>query len=192
MMVIVLVGPTCSGKSTLEDALVKRGCTKAVSHTTRAPRAGEVNGEAYHFVTPAEFDLLWKNGHFVEMVSFGGNGYAMSADELLKARAINEPIIVVAEPEGAMQIDRFCTRAEVPCVKVWVDCGPNVRAKRFISRMLQDAVAGKEVAGPYAARLGVMLDQEQRWSRSMIYDRVILTDERTPDECAGHLLKMIA
>lgn len=43
--------------------------------TTRAPRPGEVPGQAYHFVTQAEFDALVQAGAFLEHASFGGNSY---------------------------------------------------------------------------------------------------------------------
>jgi len=51
---------------------------KAVSHTTRAPREGEVDGVAYYFVNDIEFDRLREEGAFIEEVSVHKNRYGMS------------------------------------------------------------------------------------------------------------------
>ena len=189
-MIFILVGPTCSGKTSLEAALAKMGCGKAISHTTRAPRAGEVNGVDYHFVTEAGFARMWQMGDFIEMVSFGGNNYAMSAASLATAQKASDHVVIVAEPDGAGQISSYCGRADIECVRVWVDCGPNERARRFVARMLADSWGGKEVVGPYTARLGAMLGAEKDWYSALSYNRTILTDERTPEQCAEHLLAM--
>lgn len=49
-----------------------------VSHTTRAPRQGEVPGKDYHFVSFEEFQALIHQGSFVEHARFGGNCYGTS------------------------------------------------------------------------------------------------------------------
>ena len=47
----VLLGESCSGKSTLERKIHEYGlCNKVVSMTTRKPRSNEENGEDYYFV----------------------------------------------------------------------------------------------------------------------------------------------
>lgn len=189
-MIFILVGPTCSGKSSLESAMAKMGCGKAISHTTRMPREGEMDGVDYHFVTPGEFRTMQGMGDFIETVEFGGNSYAMSANALAQAQKANEHVVIVAEPDGAGQISRYCGRADIRCVKVWVDCSPAERARRFVARMLTDIVAGKEVTTPYAARLGAMLDEEQKWIHALSYNTVAVTDERNPEQCARHLLDM--
>lgn len=47
--------------------------------TTRAPRAGEENGIAYHFTTRPEFEKLIDEGAFIENAEFSGNRYGTSA-----------------------------------------------------------------------------------------------------------------
>ena len=56
--VFVLSGPAGSGKSTVREALMSRGLNfhYSVSDTTRKPRAGEVNGVDYNFITRKEFE----------------------------------------------------------------------------------------------------------------------------------------
>ena len=50
----------------------------SVSHTTRAPRAGEQNGVHYWYVTRPEFDALLKAGAFIESNEYNGNLYGTS------------------------------------------------------------------------------------------------------------------
>ncbi len=53
---IVLVGPTCSGKTFQLTRLLETGLfQRVVSHTTRLLRPGEINGISYHGVTVEEF-----------------------------------------------------------------------------------------------------------------------------------------
>lgn len=78
---IVLSGPSGTGKSTLLKKLLVDFPNKfgfSVSHTTRQPRAGETNGEQYHFVTVEEFKRLIEGNKFVEWAQFGGNYYGTS------------------------------------------------------------------------------------------------------------------
>ena len=45
---IILIGSSSSGKSTIEQEVDKRGiCNKLTSHTTRPKRANEVEGVDY-------------------------------------------------------------------------------------------------------------------------------------------------
>ena len=61
---IVLAGPSGVGKSSVVGGLREQlpELHFSVSATTRAPRAGEVDGRDYRFVTPAEFDGLIERG----------------------------------------------------------------------------------------------------------------------------------
>ena len=58
-VVVVLAAPSGSGKTTIARALIARWPERygfSVSATTRPPRAGERDGEAYYFVSRPEFD----------------------------------------------------------------------------------------------------------------------------------------
>ncbi|CAE6443416.1 unnamed protein product [Rhizoctonia solani] len=69
---IVLCGPSGAGKSTLIKKLQDEFPGQynfSVSHTTRTPRPGEVNGKAYHFVTKPAFEELVNQAGFVEFTT---------------------------------------------------------------------------------------------------------------------------
>jgi guanylate kinase len=76
--IVVLSGPSGSGKSTIVNRLVERApvrLVKAISVTTRAPRAGETEGQDYYFLTPAEFERRRLAGEFLEYAEVFGSGY---------------------------------------------------------------------------------------------------------------------
>ena len=74
-VLLVIAGPAGSGKSTLCDRLVqeRREFSRVVTTTTRSPRVGEINGEHYHFFSPAEFQERIKQGHFLEWALVHGD-----------------------------------------------------------------------------------------------------------------------
>ncbi|KAG0225627.1 guanylate kinase [Actinomortierella wolfii] len=78
---IVISGPSGSGKSTFLKRLFAEYPDKfgfSVSHTTRKPRAGEVNGREYNFVTREEFLAGVDRKEFIEHAEFSGNLYGTS------------------------------------------------------------------------------------------------------------------
>jgi guanylate kinase len=163
-MIITITGPTCSGKTTLENALVKRGAAKTVSHTTRSMRAGEVNGVDYHFVTEDEFGRLEFQGKFIEVVRFGSTSYAMSAESMRRALEQSPVVAVVAEPVGTEQIISWAIAERIPHYALWLGVKPGEQAQRFINRTMNDAMFGiGNASGAAAARLKEMLGTEQGW-----------------------------
>lgn len=63
---LVLVGKTCSGKSTVAKILEDKGYRRIVTYTTRPKRAGEIDGTDYHFITAEDFLKRRENGFFAE------------------------------------------------------------------------------------------------------------------------------
>jgi guanylate kinase len=91
------------GKGTLIKGLLERvpGLQLAVSATTRAPRAGEVNGVDYHFLSPDDFDRRVAAGEFVEHAEYAGNRYGTLKSELKRpARGI----VLEIDVQGARQV----------------------------------------------------------------------------------------
>ncbi len=92
---IILVGASASGKTEVSKLLcAKYGFQKAITHTTRAPRKGEVNGVDYFFVTKEKFLELLTSCFFVEHTFYGGNYYGCGKDQ------ISENKVVVVDPNG--------------------------------------------------------------------------------------------
>ena len=59
-LMLVLSSPSGAGKTTISRKLLERdgNLSMSVSVTTRPRRPGEVDGQDYHFIDPAEFDRL--------------------------------------------------------------------------------------------------------------------------------------
>ncbi len=78
LRVFLLSGPSGVGKTTLVKRLLEVAevpLQKAISATTRPPRKGEIDGEAYHFLSQAEFDRRRENGEFLECAEVHNSGY---------------------------------------------------------------------------------------------------------------------
>lgn len=168
-----LTGPSCSGKSTLENLLAEQGCLGAISTTTRAPRTGEVHGQDYYFVDQAEFARQMRAGAFVECVQFGENHYGLTAAELERLFQMGDHVVLVCEPVGAKQIRRaFIAREDVELCQVFIDCPQQLLAERFLHRFFDDAtaaVAAKGTPGLQATVQGYakrqrMMAAEQEWT----------------------------
>lgn len=105
-LLIILSGPSGAGKSTVITRLVKLrdDIRFSVSATTRAPRPGEVDGEAYYFKTREEFDRMIREDAFLEHAEYVGNCYGTPAapvDENLEA---GYNVLLDIEVQGAGQV----------------------------------------------------------------------------------------
>ena len=86
---IVISGPSGVGKSTLVGMLIKSfpdAFGFCVSHTTRDPREGEVDGVNYHFTTEDEFQKVVDEGKFLEHATVHGNLYGTSIQAVNEVR----------------------------------------------------------------------------------------------------------
>jgi guanylate kinase len=73
----------------------------SVSHTSRLPRPGEVNGKDYFFVSRAEFEAMVARGEFVEWAENYGQLYGTSASILDNFIRENRDVILDVDPRGA-------------------------------------------------------------------------------------------
>ena len=75
---LIICGPSGVGKSSLLTRLFQEYPTHfgfSVSHTTRAPRRGEINAMHYYFTDRESMEKGVENGEFLETAAFGGNLY---------------------------------------------------------------------------------------------------------------------
>lgn len=101
--VLVLVGPSGGGKTTLQDALAAAHpgrVGRAVSYTTRAARADEVNGAAYHFVPDEAFDALAATGAFLEHAEYNGRRYGSTGRQVRAIVDRGQVCVQVVERRG--------------------------------------------------------------------------------------------
>ena len=105
-LVIVISGPSGSGKSSVIDALCEADETLqlSVSATTRNSRPGEVDGVNYHFLSRTEFEEHIQQGSFLEWAEYGDNLYGTLKSEIVAAREAGKDAILEIEVEGSLQI----------------------------------------------------------------------------------------
>lgn len=106
----MITGPSGVGKGTLIKGLLERmpGLQLAVSATTREPRAGEVNGRDYHFLSEVEFERRADAGEFVEHAVYAQNRYGTLRSELERPAL---GIVLEIDLEGARQVRRSLPEA---------------------------------------------------------------------------------
>ena len=102
---IILSAPSGAGKTTIAKRLleVRDDVGYSVSATTRAPRPGEVDGVAYHFLTTEQFERAVKNGEFAEYARVHGNMYGTLRREVERVVASHRNVVMDIDVQGAMQ-----------------------------------------------------------------------------------------
>lgn len=110
---IILSGPSGVGKSTVCSFLFKKYAELqfSVSCTTRAPRPGEVDGVAYHFLTIDDFKRRIDAGDFLEWAEVHGNYYGTLKQEV-KPRVLNGQDIILDIDVQGMRLVRKSVLSE--------------------------------------------------------------------------------
>lgn len=106
----IVSAPSGTGKTTVIRRLLGGGWLPegslelSVSHTTRAPREGEVHGHDYHFVSPATFDAMVGDDLFLEWAEVYGNRYGTSREEVAARLRRGADVLLEIDVQGARQV----------------------------------------------------------------------------------------
>ena len=102
----IIAAPSGCGKTTLVDALLKNSedLYLSVTHTTRKPRVGEVDGVNYHFISKTDFKKMILNREFVEHAEVFGNLYGSSREKIQENLNKNIDVILEIDWQGARQV----------------------------------------------------------------------------------------
>lgn len=105
-LLLILSGPSGVGKGTVVDELIRRNenITVSVSMTTRAPRAGEVEGESYYFVTREDFLSRMAKGELLEHSNHFENYYGTPKAPVSKAMSSGKDVILEIDVNGAFAV----------------------------------------------------------------------------------------
>ncbi|MCG7757470.1 MAG: guanylate kinase [Nitrosomonas sp.] len=109
----IISAPSGAGKTSLVKSLLRSdlNLSLSISHTTRPPRTGEVDGCDYHFVAKETFQHMLLNGEFVESAEVYGNLYGTSQQWINQATASGQDILLEIDCQGAKQIQQIFPQA---------------------------------------------------------------------------------
>lgn len=145
----------------------------SVSCTTRPPRAGEVDGKDYHFLTEDRFRRLLKKGEFLERAIVHGRHYGTLRRHVVRALARGRDVLMVIDVQGAGQVRRGVRRLspDDPLRRGFVDifiAPPRISALR--SRLMKRGLDSPEVIEQR------LKNAAQEMSRRREYQYVVIND----------------
>jgi guanylate kinase len=118
---IIVSGPSASGKTTLVDRLLADPCLnlrRAVTATTRRRRPGEVDGVHYHFWTRERFEAEVERGGLLEWARvYGRDCYGTPRSEVAPYRERGQGVVLIIDVQGAAQVRARCPDAVSVFVK---------------------------------------------------------------------------
>lgn len=178
-LLIVLSGPSGSGKGTVRAQLMKReDFAFSVSATTRAPRVGERDGVDYYYITREQFEQRIREGDMLEYTEYNGNYYGTPFKEAMRVVDSGRNLILEIEVEGAMNVKRLYPEAVLILL-----LPPSFaeQEKRLRSR-------GTETEEVILGRLERTREEMKFVSE---YDYIVYNPDGGVDACADEILSVI-
>lgn len=131
---VVIAGPSGVGKSTLIKMLMTdypEDFGFSVSHTTRKPRDGEINGVHYFFSNLEEMEELIKKGEFIENAIYAGNLYGTSKQAVRSVAEKGKICILDVDSQGILSLKK----TDLGCRYIFI-CPPSVEEleRRLVKR----------------------------------------------------------
>ena len=131
-MIIVFVGESASGKSTVEKMVSDRmpSFTKIVSYTTRPKREGEVDGVDYHFVDEIQFAKMKEDGMFIESAQYRSWNYGSAKKDYDDGK----DHIVVLTPHGCRSLKKWAREHNIDVFSIYFDVDRRSRMIKILQR----------------------------------------------------------
>ena len=136
---IVIVGKTCSGKSTVAKILEEKyKYRRIITYTTRPPRKNEITGDEYYFTATSEFKRLKNIDYFFETTSYNvANGetwyYGTPKDKF------RENSVIVMNPDGMKKVKKLIDANDLNIRVFYLNTKEAVLWNRLRSRSSENA-----------------------------------------------------
>ncbi len=169
-LLFVVSGPSGAGKDTVVDALRTRmpRLRYSVSATTREPRPGEREGEAYFFIDRQLFEEKLLQDAFLEIKEYNGNLYGTPRWFVQSTIADGYDVVMKPEVQGALAVKAAFPQA------VLVFLLPD----KFSHLRLRLAARRTESSDDVATRLAIAHDELKAIRR---FDYVIINEQAPPE-----------
>ncbi len=166
--VLILSAPSGAGKSTLARILNEQvdGILTSISTTTRQPRGGEQEGEAYFFVDSATFKAQIAAGEFLEWAEVYGNYYGTSCCFINDAIERGEVVVLDIDWQGARQVRQSLPVEDVVTVSILPPA-----YNQLLMRLQSRGQDSDEVITRRMAQAG---EEISHWEE---YDYIVVNDE---------------
>jgi guanylate kinase len=172
-MLLVISGPSGTGKGTLAQRLLKEDPSFrfSVSATTRARRTGETEGVHYHFISDERFDQLLAEDAFLEHAVVHGHRYGTLKSQVYESMERGENILLDIDPQGARKV----MEKEKDCVTVFI-LPPSYKALevRLHTRNTDDPVEIRRRLGNARGEI----EQISRYQYAVVNDKLDLAYEQ--------------
>jgi guanylate kinase len=166
-LMLVLSSPSGAGKTTLSRRLLESDSAIAmsVSVTTRAPRAGEVEGRDYFFASSSMFTEMARTGAFLEHAEVFGHHYGTPREPVMLALAKGSDVLFDIDWQGTQQLRQ---QAGNDLVSIFVLPPSHGELERRLRARAQDSET------VVAARMARANHEISHWAE---YDYVVINDD---------------
>lgn len=180
-IIFVISGPSGSGKGTVCEELrrINPDTAISVSATTRSPRAGEVDGVSYHFITRERFEELIKAGEVLEYTQYNGNYYGTLRSEAERIVSEGRDLILEIEVDGAGQIKRLLGDRVCGIMLIAPDAAEQENRLRGRGTESEEVIRGR-------------LDRaKEEIKEAPNYDYIVINETGKTAECAADILAIM-
>ena len=176
-LLILLSAPSGGGKTTLCQQLLRArpDISRAITCTTRAPRAGEKDGVDYYFLDAGSFLKRVQAGNFLEHATVYGNSYGTLKSEVLGKLRQGKDVLLIVDVQGAAAIrERAAEDPELRRALVSVFLTPSSL------RILEQRLTRRGTDAPPAIqkRLSVARQEIMQWKN---FDYLLVSDSIKED-----------
>ena len=177
-ILVVVSGFSGSGKGTVMKRLMEKydNYALSVSVTTRNPRPGEKDGEAYFFRTKEEFEQLIREDGLIEYAQYVENYYGTPRKYVEEQLSAGKDVILEIEIQGALQI-----REKYPTTHLMFVMPPDV--KSLYDRLSKRGTEPTDVIEKRMARAIVESEGVEK------YDSIVVNDDL--DTCVEQMHEII-
>ncbi len=176
-LLFVISAPSGGGKTTLCQQLlaVRKDMARAITCTTRAPRAGEKEGVDYYFLDAGTFLRRVQAGHFLEHATVYGNSYGTLRSEVLDKLRQGKDVLLNIDVQGAASI-RECVERDDDLKRAFISVFLTPPSLEVLEQRLKKR--GQDSADNIRKRISVARQELAQWKH---FDYLIISTSIAED-----------